>query len=564
MNPKQGYFAFVLHSHLPYVRLAGRWPHGEEMVHEALAETYIPLLNALYDLKAEGVEPRLTIGLTPILLEQISDPSVLEHFELYLAERNELAREDVQRHSSGRLHELANFYLDWYADIGRAFEERYQRDLVGAFRRLQDEGNLDIITSAATHAYLPLVARDSTIHAQVKTGVESYQRRFGRAPRGIWLPECAYRPAYMHEDGATYYKPGIEEFLAQLNLAYFFSDTHVIEGSELVGKATGDAVGPYGAIPLRRAPAQTATRRPEPAERTTMRPYFVRQSPVSIFGRDARTGLQVWSAAQGYPGDFVYREFHRKDDQSGLQYWRITGAGVDLGDKDLYDPAPAAQQVLQHARHFVDLVHQRVREHAAHSDVPGVVISAYDTELFGHWWFEGVAWIKEVCRLLAASDEVGLISADGYLQQFPPEHVLNVPESSWGTGGGHWTWLNPGTEWLWPHIHAAERQMERLVEMYPSAEGGQLRLLNQIAREALLLESSDWPFLISTGQAKEYASARFQQHVARFNRLVQVALGGRLSEQNERFLTMVEEVDNPFAKVDYRDFANREQSPVDR
>ena len=560
VNGKKGYFTLVLHSHLPYVRLAGRWPHGEEMVHEALAETYIPLLNALYDLKAEGVEPRLAIGLTPILLEQIADPGVLEHFDLYLAERTELAREDVERHREGHLHYLANYYLEWYTDVARSFEERYGRDLVAAFRRLQDEGNLDIITSAATHAYLPLVARDSTIYAQLKTGVASYLRRFGRVPRGVWLPECGYRPAYKHENGVPYVKPGLEEFLADLNLFYFFTDTHVTEGSKLIGKAAGDAVGPYGAIPLRKA-AERVDRRPRAERRTTMRPYYVRASKVAVYGRDARTGLQVWSAAHGYPGDFLYREFHRKDDHSGLQYWRITGAGVDLGQKKLYDPHPAFRLVLDHAKHFAGLVHERVREHAAQSEVPGVVVSAYDTELFGHWWFEGIAWLKEVLRELAASEEVGLITADEYLRQYPPDEVLAVPESSWGSGGGHWTWLNPGTDWMWPQIHEAELKMERLVEAHPSASGDLARLLDQAAREALLLESSDWPFLISTGQAKEYATGRFQQHVARFNRLALAAQSGHLSEQNRRFLALLEEVDNPFPAIDYRHFAAREPRP---
>jgi 1,4-alpha-glucan branching enzyme len=254
----------------------------------------------------------------------------------------------------------------------------------------------------------------------------------------------------------------------------------------------------------------------------------------------------------------VYREFHRKDDKSGLQYWKISGAGVDLGAKDLYDPYPAFQKVKEHAQHFTSLVRQRVNEYAASHTTPGVVVSAYDTELFGHWWFEGVAWLKEVLRSVAQSEEVGLAGADEYLRQYPPEDSMSIPESSWGAGGGHWTWLNPQTEWIWPLVHAAERQMEHLVDLHPSAKGSLARLLNQIAREAVLLESSDWPFLISTGQAKEYASNRFQRHMARFNRLALIAESGRLSDQNLRFLSMVEEVDNPFAKIDYRAFARRE------
>ena len=556
--PVQGYFTFVLHSHIPYVRAAGRWPFGEETLHEAIAETYVPLLNALYDLVDAGMQPRLTIGITPILLEQIADADVAAHFELYVQEKMALAEADIARFAqegNERFAGLARFYHDWYSNVLQSFQERYGSDLVGAFRRLQDGGYLDILTSAATHGYLPLMERDSTIYGQLKVGRDASARRFGRAPRGVWLPECGYRPAYYTSTGQPYLKPGVEDFLADLELGYFFTDTQVIEGGRLTGKAVGDVIGPYGGLPIRKLVQVPIT---EPTEKTTFRPYFVTTPKVAVYGRDERTGMQVWSAAQGYPGDFVYREFHRKDDHSGLQYWRVSGAGVDLGQKDLYDPGLALQQVGRHAQHFAGLVVERLAGYYAAHQKPGIIASAYDTELFGHWWFEGIIWIKEVLRALAASETVKLTTANGYLEQFPPTEVLALRESSWGAGGGHWTWLNPGTEWMWPLIHNAERQMEKLVARYPDAQGDLLAVLNQVARELVLLESSDWPFLISTGQAKDYASGRFQQHLARFNRLVAVAEAGVVSEGDRRTLATILEYDNPFPAMDYRLFANRE------
>jgi len=559
---KKGYFTFVLHSHLPYVRKAGRWPHGEEMIHEALAETYVPLLNALYDLKRDGVNPRLTVGLTPILLEQMADREVLEHFEAYLQEEIEVAQADVQRferEGSADLQRLAEFYRDWYRGILDSFEQRYGRNVVGAFRQLQDDGNVDVLTSAATHGYLPLLERDSTIYGQLKVGLESSRRHLNRLPHGIWLPECGYRPAYYRDGGHPYRKPGIEEFLADLNLLFFFTDTHVVEGGKMVGKVVGDVVGPYGGLPKRQLvvkPEEGA----EPTERTTFRPYYVQSTRVAVYGRDARTGLQVWSARHGYPGDHVYREFHRKDPASGLQYWRVTGADVDLSAKQLYNPDYAQRRAFEHADHFVGLVSDLVaRYHASHGE-PGVVVSAYDTELYGHWWFEGVLWLREVLRRLAQHPDVGLTTANDYLAMCPPDEVLTLPESSWGAGGTHWTWRNPDTEWMWPLIHAAELRMEQLVARYPNAEGRLRDVLNQAARELLLLTSSDWPFLISTGQAREYASGRFQQHLARFNHLAMLADGGRLTGEAERFLAIVAELDNPFPAIDYRVFAKRERS----
>ncbi len=558
---KKGAFTFVLHSHLPYVRKAGRWPHGEEMLHEAMAETYIPLLKALYDLKDEGCEPRLTIGLTPILLEQLADSDVLAHFNLYLEEKLTLAQADAKRYDEeGHLHllYLAEFYRDWYQDIIRSFQDRYGRDIVGAFRLLQDEGNLDILTSAATHGYLPLMERDSTIYGQLKVGVEAYRRHLGRGPRGIWLPECGYRPPYMIEEGDKgCYKPGLEEHLADLNLSYFFTDTHVIKGGHMVGKVVGDVVGPYRGVPRRKWVA-LADDRPQAGKGTPFRPYYVRSAKVAVYGRDEGTSLQVWSASHGYPGDFLFREFHRKDERSGLQYWRISGAGVDLGHKELYDPYHAFNQVNTHVDHFVNLVRGRLEGFQAATGKFGIIVSAYDTELFGHWWFEGIAWLKGVLRALAASQDVELTTADVYLEEHPPDEVLSLPESSWGEGGGHWTWLNPETEWIWPLIHQAERRMEQLVERYPQAEGELRGILNQAARELLLLEASDWPFLVSTGQAREYASGRFQQHLARFDRLASIADAGVVDEGDKQFLTTISGLDNPFPNIDYRIFAERE------
>lgn len=548
-----GAFTFVLHSHIPYVRGAGRWPFGEETLHEAMAETYLPLLSALFDLVEEGLRPQVTIGLTPILLEQIGDAEVVDNFREYLVERIELTRSDARSEPSGSpLVGLARFYEGWYEDQLRAFDERFAGDLPGAFRRLQDEEAIDVLTSACTHPYLPLLSRDSSVYGTLKTGVQSTLRHMGQAPRGIWLPECGYRPAY-YEDKSV--RPGVEHFLAQFQLSHFFTDTHVVRGGLKVGKAAGDAIGPYGAIPKRQLVHEPEAV-PAP-DRSTFRPYYVQRTDVAVFAREERTGLQVWSAAHGYPGDYLYREFHRKDPRSGLQYWRITGADIDLGYKDLYDPERALQQVGLHADHFAGLVHERIAEYHQQHRETGIIVSSYDTELFGHWWFEGVEWLKQVLRRLAKSEQVSLMTTRDYLERYPPDEVLSLPESSWGNGGGHWTWLNPWTEWAWPLIHGAERRMEELVARHPRAEDAKLELLGQVAREYVLLISSDWPFLISTGQASEYATNRLQGHLARFNHLAQIAEAGEMRPADHAFLAKIQQADNPFPDIDYTAFAAR-------
>ncbi|HUV95253.1 MAG TPA: 1,4-alpha-glucan branching protein domain-containing protein [Anaerolineae bacterium] len=560
----QGAFTFVLHSHLPYCRKAGRWPHGEEWLHEAISETYVPMLNALHDLRDEGIDFKLTISLTPVLTEQLADPDVSQHFLLYLEEEIQAAQRDIRRFAAERsahLEYLASYYRDFYARVRDTYLERFGGDIVGAFRRLQDEGHLEIIACAATHAYLPLLDRDSSIYGQLRAGVESYKRHFGRAPRAAWLPECAYRSAYIEKDGTL--RPGLEEFLACLGITCFFVETHGIEGGRPVGKAAGDVgLGPYGmikrryVIPVADQVASTTG--------TTFAAYHIVGSdkgltdpPVAVIGRNERTGQQVWSADLGYPGDADYREFHKKDHKSGLQYWRVTGPGTDLGDKDHYHPDWAEHKVGQHVRHFASLVEQLVQDYHSDSGRYGIVSANYDTELLGHWWFEGIDWLKGVLRTLAASQVVDLTTASEYICENEPDQVIAVPESSWGTGGTHWTWDNPETHWMWEPIHEAELRMEHLVDLYPNSEGDLQALLNQAARELLLLQSSDWPFLVTTGQARQYAVERFQSHLSRFHELADLAEGGIGPRARQRADELYE-VDKVFPQIDYRWFKARQ------
>lgn len=556
---KIGGFTFVLHSHLPYARQAGMWPHGEEWVHEAIAETYLPLLNALFDLAEEGVPYHLTIGITPILGEQLADPTIVDHFITYAAERSVWAENDIDRFDgTGEtgLRDLARFYHHFYARALTSFQDRFKGDLLGAFAKLQTDGYIELATSAATHGYLPLLSRDSSISGQLATGVKAYEQRFGAKPKSIWLPECAYRPAYFESSpNGEVRRPGLESFLAKFGLECFFSETHSVEGGNPVGKAAGEAIGPYGAVTRHYTPHLESHDISEP--RTTFQPYWVGDEPgkVAVLARNNDTGQQVWSATFGYPGDYWYREFHKKDSTSGLQYWRVGGSGLDLALKPLYEPKRAAERVEEHADHYAALVRRLLTSYYEESGRYGVISAAYDTELFGHWWFEGVDWLKAVLRRLADAPEVELTTANRIVTQHPPDRVLALPESSWGAGGGHFTWLNADTQWMWPKIHAAESRMEELVARSTGALGSEREYLNQAARELLLLESSDWPFLVTTGQARDYAIERFEDHLSRFDRLAATIDAGRTDEPDSvAFLRELQERDNPFPAIDYRDF----------
>lgn len=537
----RGFATFVLHTHLPYCRLAGRWPHGEEWLHEAMLECYLPLVRAF---RRAGRDCKgslgVTINITPILAEQLRDPLVQAHFRTYLRERIEGAESDSRRFSDapGLRCTTADFHRDRYRAIQAFFEDEISGDVIGALAELEDAGHIEVATSAATHGYLPLLGDDAAVRFQVETGVASHIRNFGRAPRSFWLPECAYRP-------------GLEQFLQGAGIRVFFSETHLVTGGLARGKARGGMHGPYPeshyvSSHMAEGPARGGT---------TFRAYMVGHSQVAVMGRNERTGMQVWSAAHGYPGDPAYREFHKKDDETGLHYWRVTGAGVDLGEKAEYDPAVARDVALRHAGHFAGVVQSEIDAYGEGGGNGGIVLSAYDTELFGHWWLEGVDWLEATLRHLAANPEIELVSAGDFVTSHPPREMIELPEGSWGAGGDHGTWMNSETAWTWPEIGVRQERARALL-------GTSTPATRQLARELLLLQSSDWQFLMTTGQAHDYAIERFRSHAERFDCLASAIESG--DPEGDRLAAEIGELDNPFPAIDPCRYSPVQPTPVVR
>ncbi|MDI7247079.1 MAG: DUF1957 domain-containing protein [Bacillota bacterium] len=573
-----GSFVFVLHSHLPYCRKAGVWPFGEEWVFEAMAETYIPLLDIVSDLVARGVPARLTVGLTPVLLDQLQDPYMLFRFDEYVETKIAAAEGDIARfeaESEGRLRDLARFYRDRYEKVRTSFHERYRRDLVSAFRRLQDEGHIELVAGAATHAYLPLLARESSVCAQVKVGCDTYERCFGRKPMGIWLPECGYRPrdSSRSEPGSAFGRAGMDGVLGAMGIRHFFVDAHAIQG--------GTPVGMYGAgFPQRQPPPRYVPSRPG---FTTYLPYSLPGSGIAVLGRNERTALQVWSSEWGYPGDGNYREFHKRDSISGFRYWKVTSRLVDLGSKEVYQHEAALARAREHADHFVGLVERLLGDFHRDTGKHGIIVAPFDVELFGHWWMEGLDWLRWAIEGLARSENVDLTTAAGYLENHPPSGRIDLVESSWGMGGGHYIWDNEATGWMWDEVHASEGEMERIAAMVACADDGPVRpprpdgdfsawtpdgaprsfrerILRQAAREALLLQSSDWPFLVTTDQAADYASRRFLEHRHRFTRLLDALQQGDATPEAMRYLEEIEAIDALFPDIDPAAFSVKQGS----
>lgn len=604
-----GFLTFTLHAHLPYVVNHGTWPHGIEWLHEAVAETYLPLLRVLGNLERDGIALHCNLNLSPILLEQLAHPVFKAEFPRYIERKIVAAREDEAYFvSTGEAHyaQTARF---WHRFFARALSdfEAFDRDIIRGFRHFNDTGQIEIITCGATHGYMPLLGTDESVRAQVRTAVAVHQRHIGRHPKGIWAPECGYRPAGFwnypapNADGSPtppgFDRIGVEQALSESDIDFFFVDTHLVEEAgpvlspyePLQGRAAPQPPNPQPQNPETQDPqpqnpqpqnpetqaqefqdpesqdpeTQVSQRHAPPASadcRRLYQPYFVdgpydKRFAATVFPRDPRTGVQVWSGDSGYPGDGNYLDFHKKRWPGGHRYWSVTGHKVDMADKQPYSPELAAERTRAHAAHFVHLVWECLRG-ALNDPHPPILCSPFDAELFGHWWFEGPAWLEAVARIIHDFDTgVQLTSCSEYLEKYPRAGFIAMHEGSWGAEGTNHVWMNPDTSWTYTHIYPAElytRDVCTSGAWKDSPLGA--RIVKQLCRELLLLESSDWQFLITTGAARDYAELRFETHNDQFNEIkaiwMEFEASGSISPEHESRLAAIELRDSIFSDID--------------
>lgn len=563
-----GSFMLVLHAHLPHVLTHGRWPNGVDWLCEATAETYVPLLNVFNRLEHDGITARASIALTPILCEMLADMSFIYVFEEYLQFRIDAASRNAREFAAQGLdnyRDTALFWENWYTNIARDYEQTYERDIVGAFRKLQDSGSLEIMTSAATHAYLPLLSTDAAIQAQISVGVASYKRHFGRPPRGIWLPECAYRPrgewappALIIGDDAPpppVLRGGIEEFLAANELSYFIIDEHLLRG----GKAPDIYKERFESLHCLEQPKQEQPIAAVDATRSPYATYLVSSVPqqagtVACFTRHDAISGHLESASQGYAADGYYLDAQKKHFPGGHRLWRVTAPEANLAQKQPYEPLRVREICEAQANHFVELIKGSLQDYHHEAGQAGVVCCAVDTKLFGPLWFEGSNWLYRALKKLAQDEAIRLTMGGLHLDAAPPATTISLPEGSWGEGGDHLIWLNRETAWTWREVYACEAMMSRLARDYIETPNPKLQqILQQCAREVLLMEASDWPFLISTVVARDYAAMRCAGHVNVFQRLVEiiekVAAGAFMTEGERQFLHAIQARDNGFPKI---------------
>ncbi|UCC95003.1 MAG: DUF1957 domain-containing protein [Candidatus Omnitrophota bacterium] len=489
---ERGYLSLILHAHLPFVR----HPEYDEFLEErwffeALTETYIPLLGVFESLAGDGIDFALTLNLSPSLCSMMDDDLLQDRYIRYLDKMIELSQREMDRtRFDTQFHKLALMYCHRFRSTKDKFLNSYQRNLLAQFKKYQDQGSIEIITCAATHGFLPLLGIQSQIvKAQIRVGASSYRKFFGTNPKGIWLPECGYFE-------------GLDTLLKEEGIKYFLLETHGILFA-----------------------------RPRP--RFGVYSSYYTKNKVAVFGRDHESSKSVWSSIEGYPGDYDYREYYRdigfdldydyvkpyispcgERIFTGIKYYRITGPSAH---RQPYIPEVASQKAAEHAGNFMFNREKQVEYlHSVLGRKP-ILVAPYDAELFGHWWFEGIQWLNFLIRKIRYDQNTfQLTTPSRYLKIYPKNQVINPAASSWGWKGYYEVWLNGSNDWIYPHLYRAGTKMVEASAKYGKNGDLHRRILNQMARELLLAQGSDWAFMMKTGHFSEYAKRRTVTHLERF------------------------------------------------
>jgi 1,4-alpha-glucan branching enzyme len=498
-----GAFCLVLHSHLPWLPGHGVWPVGEEWLFQAWAESYVPLVAELDSLAAEGHRDVLTLGVTPVLAAQLDHPRMRRDTRTWVGLWQQRARELGFDDDAHRRETAAQEYAA-ASRVQGLLESRWRAGGAPVLRSLRDDGVVELLGGPAAHPLLPLL-QPGFVPTALEAGLADSTWRHGVRPHGIWAPECAWSPAL----AAPFTSAGI---------------SHFVVDEQTVRDAGGH---PHGA-------------------------WRVAGTNLLAVPRDLDVTNLVWSSRSGYPAAAVYRDFHAREEFTGIRLWAITEPDVGVEHKSPYDPAAAAAQVDSDVEHFVEAVRARLGHAHEVTGAPGLVVAAYDTELFGHWWHEGPAFLGKAIRALRAAGitvtTVGQAVADGHVAG-----ELELGPGSWGAGKDFSVWDGQGVrqiahenEWLqrrWLDLLARERSAGRLQTRRPD--------LDQLLTSLFHALSSDWAFLVTRGQSVDYARQRAELHRREFHQLAQLVEDGRRDEARAEALRLAAR-DGAFPSLDAR------------
>ncbi|MCA1726314.1 MAG: DUF1957 domain-containing protein [Actinobacteria bacterium] len=483
-------FCLILHAHQPYVRRHGAWPCGEDWFHQAAFEAYLPLAEAFGRLGERGLSGLATVSFTPVLAGQLADPYLNRELQLYLGRtmlRAQRQAANLRGPDREALIEVAADVHQQAARLAAGLGGPWSGGAHLPWRELAESGAVELWTSAPGHAFLPGLRDEELIARGFELAVAEHRRVFGAAPWGAWLPECGYRP-------------GLEDAVAVAGLGAVVLDGAAFEGA---------------GVP-RRVPARAGG------------------SEVVAFPRD-RGLSDLIGGPGGYPGGPEYRDFHHHDLEAGFKSYAVTHPPGTPGTKRPYDRTAGLAAARADARRFAAEV-----ERAAAAE-PGVIVAAFDLELFGHWWHEGPAFLEELLCLLAESHIVRPATLSRTAGDATAAPGASFPSSTWGRGGDDSSWVNAATAPIWRRVHRAEARLGAAL-----GAGGDARTRAQALREFFLLSASDWPYMVTLGRAADYARERVEAHDAALTALLDALERGAVPDE----LEALEERDNLLPGLD--------------
>ncbi len=503
----------VLQGHLPFVKEPDYPQFLEETwFFEGLTETYIPLVQMLQRLRAKGIQSHITLSLSATLISMMQDELLQERFITHLDALIDIGDRELARlEGQGAIYELAKGYKEQYIAIKHFFDKVLGRDLIKALRDLADAGTLSLITTAATHAYLPLYqGYPRAVSAQIEEGLIAFEQAFNRRPQSFWLPECGFYP-------------GLEKILRKHGIRY----TYVAAHGALFAESS--------------------------LEKGLYEPIKDPKSGMVFFPRHYAACQDIWDQHSGYPSEAVYREFYRDIGFSldmeylsteehplpgriftGYKYYSITS--LDSNTKELYDPAAAKKRVAENVENFIYRRKEERRLFPESYDGAPIITVALNADLFGHWWHEGIDWLEQFIMRMQDERELMLSTAEEYIKLFPPK-VKGLPAlSSWGHKGYTASWLSDNTQGIYPYIFAYIKSVEACLDRYPETQNIKKQALDQLVREMLLSMGSDWVFLLGSGGYQDFAFRQIKESLENMRNIIDGLCQGTL--QVDRLLEL--------------------------
>lgn len=538
MNDKMNKTPVILHlhTHMPYVMNHDMWPHGTVWLSEVVCESYLPILEVIQDLHQEGIRPTLSFDFSPILLAQLSHSNALSIFTEYVKQQIEQSEKDLDKFS--KIPEavqnipMGEFWKSFYEERLQTLHGMNDSSIIERLRIAEQDGLIEIMTCGLTHAYLPLLDFEQSTRMQIASSVKMHELYFAHKPRAIFLPECGYAPKLIGENGEYY----LEDIILEQSINMIVLDQQhsmkYVDSEHDVVRILPESLRPLSQVRLQKT--------------------YKNQS-LKVLIRHKSASDKVWSEKSGYPSHSAYLDFHKREFDSTLRYWKVTNHPEYTQEKYPYMMADAKKQAQIDAKEYVEYLEELALSYSEQVNETGVICLAFDTELFGHWWFEGPEFLSNFIREMDRSDILSL--------KFPSEiqwndsiHTVQCSAGSWGMNGTDETWKNASTMWLLDNIHDAEQRFEDRVHSIDINDQLEKRIMDQALRELLLMQASDWPFLITKNQASDYAKERFMQHQDYFTSLIAffdlIKSGKVLTNDQETLLARIVQVDDIFQTID--------------